>query len=179
MSFIRTYTGIKFAPAEARPEDIEIVDIAHALSLLCRANGHFRDFFSVAQHSLNCAKEAAARNYSARIELACLLHDASEAYISDITRPVKELLPRYLELERELQKTIYVKYLQRELEPEEGKLVREIDDLMLYHEFKDLMNERIFEQEPSRRSTPDYRFSSFIQTETEYLEIFYSLIKRM
>ncbi len=96
---ITTYSGIHFTPASPRPEDISIYDIAHALSLLCRANGHFHEFFSVAAHAINCAEEAKARGYSPRVCLACLLHDASEAYLSDITRPVKAILPIYLEIE--------------------------------------------------------------------------------
>lgn len=88
MSRITTYLKKYFDPLNANINDIEIEDIAHALSLLCRANGHFEHFYSVAQHLLNCAKEAKARGYSKRVQLGCLLHDASEAYLSDVTRPV-------------------------------------------------------------------------------------------
>lgn len=51
------------------------------------------------QHCINCAREAKARGYSERVQLACLLHDASEAYLSNVTRPVKRELPKYLEIE--------------------------------------------------------------------------------
>lgn len=85
---ITTYTGIDFYPLDPRIEDFSTRDIAHALSLLCRANGHYRHFYRVGQHSINGAKEARLRNYSQRVQLRCLLHDASEAYISHITRPV-------------------------------------------------------------------------------------------
>jgi 5'-deoxynucleotidase YfbR-like HD superfamily hydrolase len=71
-------------PRCASLDQIDERDIAHALSLVCRANGHFPHFFSVAQHSINCMKEAAARGYSTRVQLGCLLHDGSEAYLSDI-----------------------------------------------------------------------------------------------
>ena len=60
------------------PEAISIRDIAHALSLICRGNGHVRNFWSVGQHCLDCAHEAQARKLSPRMILACLLHDASE-----------------------------------------------------------------------------------------------------
>ena len=92
LSFITTYSKLRFDPVDPDPESIKIEDIAHSLSLLCRANGHFKRFFSVAQHSLNCCREAKARDYSEKIQHACLLHDASEAYLSDITRPVKHHL---------------------------------------------------------------------------------------
>ena len=53
---IHTYTGIEFYIIDPQEEDIDIHDIAHPLSLLCRANGHCRYFYSVAQHTLNCAR---------------------------------------------------------------------------------------------------------------------------
>ena len=91
---IRTYTGIFLDPYDMKPEEINIHDIAHSLSLMTRANGHIRYFFSVAQHAVNCALEAGSRGLSRRIRLACLLHDAAESYISDVTRPVKHRLER-------------------------------------------------------------------------------------
>ncbi|MBQ2478887.1 MAG: phosphohydrolase, partial [Erysipelotrichales bacterium] len=102
MSYITTYSGIHFTPTDPDPSQIEIRDIAHSLSLLCRANGHFKYFYTVAQHSLACALEAKARNHSVRVQLGCLLHDAAEAYVSDVTRPIKALLPEYLPIEDRL-----------------------------------------------------------------------------
>ena len=78
---ILTYSGIRFYPLEPVKEDIKIEDIAHSLSLMTRANGHCKHFYSVAQHSINCYKEAKARGYSERVQLGSLLHDKS--YISD------------------------------------------------------------------------------------------------
>ena len=97
MGCIKTYTGIMIDPLHPDADQIVITDIAHALSMLCRANGHFKSFYSVGQHSINCIQEAKARGYSRKVQLACLLHDASEAYLSDVTRPVKAELPRYRE----------------------------------------------------------------------------------
>lgn len=108
--YITTYTKLSFSPLDPKPEDIRIADIAHALSLMTRANGHFKWFYSVAQHSINCALEARAMGCDRKVQLACLLHDASEAYLSDITRPVKKHLPSYLEIENKLQGTIHQVY---------------------------------------------------------------------
>ena len=83
---ICTFTNVVMYPLNPRKEDFRISDIAHALSLMTRANGHFLHFYSVAQHCLNCSYEAEARGYSRRMQLALLLHDASEAYLSDVTR---------------------------------------------------------------------------------------------
>jgi len=93
MEHITTYTGEDFKPLSPDAKQIHIEDIAHALSLMCRANGHFVRFYSIAQHSINCAIEAKARGLSVKVQTACLLHDGSEAYLLDITRPVKEHLP--------------------------------------------------------------------------------------
>lgn len=65
------------------------------LSLICRGNGHVQTFWSVGQHCICCAKEAAARGLSDRMVLACLLHDASECYMSDVPTPFKKELPEY------------------------------------------------------------------------------------
>lgn len=133
MSAIMTYTGTMFDPLNPKPDQIDSRDIAHALSMLCRANGHFKTFYSVGQHCVNCMQEAAARGYSRKVQLACLLHDASEAYLSDVTRPVKHELPQYLEIEKPLQEAIWNKYLSEPMTPEERKQVQEIDDAMLCH----------------------------------------------
>ena len=66
MGCITTYSGEAFDPAQPDSQKIHIADIAHALSLLCRANGHFKRFYSVGQHCVNCALEAQARGYRKR-----------------------------------------------------------------------------------------------------------------
>ena len=157
MSAIMTYTGTMFDPLNPQLDQIDSRDIAHALSMLCRANGHFKSFYSVGQHCVNCMQEAAARGYSRKVQLACLLHDASEAYLSDITRPVKQKLPQYLEIEKPLQEAILNKYLAEPLTQEEWKQVQDIDDAMLYHEFLALMDSRLAAAEPVLHSKPEFR----------------------
>lgn len=71
-SYIRTYTGVRFVPTEPEKEKIEIKDIAHALPMLCRGNGHVKTFWSVGEHCICCAKEALARGLGDRLALACL-----------------------------------------------------------------------------------------------------------
>ncbi len=138
--FIKTASGKTFWPAEPKIEHIDIQDIAHALSLLCRGNGQLKHFYSVGQHSVYCCQEAINRGYSKDIQLACLLHDASEAYISDITRPVKRLLGEYLVLEERLQNTIYECYNLTHLTEDDMEKVKEIDDAILSYELKHLLN---------------------------------------
>ena len=161
-----------FDPLTPDAELIDIVDIAHALSMLCRANGHFKSFYSVGQHSINCMKEAKTRGYSEKVQLACLLHDASEAYLSDVTRPVKKELPKYLEIEKPLQDAIWAKYLEESLTKEEYDRVFEIDDAILYHEFVALMDARLSDEEPTLSSMPEFAFTGFEQCEEEFLRLF-------
>ena len=170
MSAIMTYTGTMFDPLNPKPGQIDSRDIAHALSMLCRANGHFKTFYSVGQHCVNCMQEAAARGYSRKVQLACLLHDASEAYLSDVTRPVKQELPQYLEIEKPLQEAIWNKYLPEPMTPEERKQVQDIDDAMLYHEFLALMDTRLTAAEPVLQAKLEFDFVGFSYWETRYLQ---------
>ena len=161
MSSIKTYTGIMFDPLHPDIDLIDIVDIAHALSMLCRANGHLKTFYSVGQHSLNCMAEAKARGYSPKVQLACLLHDASEAYLSDVTRPVKAELPRYKQIEAPLQEIIWNKWLDTPLTEEERGQVFDIDDAILAHEFLQLMDTRLTDAVPELLSIPEFSFAGF------------------
>jgi 5'-deoxynucleotidase YfbR-like HD superfamily hydrolase len=145
MSYITTVTGIHFDPVNPDDRLIDIYDIAHSLSLICRANGHIKHFYSVGQHSLACAKEAEQRGCSREVILGCLLHDASEAYLSDVTRPVKKDLSYYLEVEERLQDLIWKHFIGRNIYQEERKQIFEIDDQMLSMEFHQLMPEDINE----------------------------------
>ncbi len=135
---INTYMGVEFYPLDPRKEEVKIEDIAHALSMMCRGNGHVKFFFTVGQHSVNCAKEAAARGYSIRVQLACLLHDASEAYMSDVTRPVKAALSEYLVMEEKLQTFIYESFGLADISKEEQDQIDSVDDTMLAEEMKAL-----------------------------------------
>lgn len=175
MSCIKTFTGVMFDPLHPDPAKIDIRDIAHALSFLCRANGHFKSFYSVGQHCVNCAREAEARGYSRKVQLACLLHDASEAYLSDVTRPVKQELPQYLQIEMPLQDTIWKKYLGENLTDTEYRQVFDIDDAMLYHEFVALMDTRLTETEPGLKTVPEFAFLGFAETRQAYLQLFREL----
>lgn len=176
-SCITTYSKIEFDPLNPVREDIVIEDIAHSLSLLARANGHFPDFYSVAQHCIACCEEAIARGYSVKVALACLLHDASEAYMSDVTRPVKQHLHKYLEIEKELQDFIYCTYLGETLTEEEQELVKVVDDSLLFHEFKHYTTIELDVEKSELISSPAFRFVPFKEVEEAYKELFHNLMK--
>ena len=87
MTTIQTYTGKHVDPFNLRPEQIDIQDIAHSLSLQCRFNGHCKEFYSVAEHSIRVSNILPAE-----FKLWGLLHDATEAYLGDIITPIKKEL---------------------------------------------------------------------------------------
>ncbi len=173
--YITTYGGTHFMPAEPDVDKIHITDIAHALSLICRGNGHVKHFFSVGQHCIHCAVEAAARGYSERVRLACLLHDAGEAYMSDVPRPFKKYIPEYTVYEKRILELIYEKYLGSSLTQEEEMLVKKIDDDMLYFDLRELLGEVSSGKEPEMKSRFSLEFIPFSEVEKRYLEEFSKL----
>jgi hypothetical protein len=115
-AWIQTFTGKKFYPFNPKPEDIDIRDIAHALSNICRFTGHTKRFHSVAAHSIGVAQLVPES-----MQLQALLHDASEAYLCDIARPIKrrEDMQPYRVIECCLQATIYERFGLPATEPPE------------------------------------------------------------
>ena len=105
LPYIETYTGTKFYFLEPTEESINIEDIAHALSNNCRYTGHCRSFYSVAEHSYIVSLIVDQPN-----ALAGLLHDASEAYLTDVASPVKPYLENYKSMENVIMTVIAKKY---------------------------------------------------------------------
>lgn len=171
---IATFYRHTFDPTAPKPEDICIEDIAHALSYITRANGHFCAFYSVARHSINCALELRARGGTEKLQLLALLHDSAESYIGDLTRPLRRHLPQFSEFERVLQKLIYEKYATTAVTAAEREQVKLADDCLLYHEFLQFHGERLFAEAPPLHIelTPD---ADFQKTEAEFLEMYRAL----
>ena len=176
MGKITTYTGKHFDPINPDKSTIDIYDIAHALSLTCRGNGHVKNFFSVGQHCVYCAKEAEARGYSKRVILGCLLHDATEAYMSDVPRPFKLMLPEYQRLEDKLIDLIYEHFLGSVLTKEEQEKVKEIDDDILYYDMIELLNVPQNGPAPNMQIELDFSVKPFEDIEQAYIEIFQKYI---
>ena len=131
-SWIQTYTGKKFSLINPKPEDIDIIDIAYSLSRQCRFNGHTLFFYSVAQHSC-----LVSQNVSKENEKWGLLHDAAEAYIGDIIKPLKHLLGGQLKtIEYNIQYCIAAKFGLTWIIPQE---VFKIDQAILHDESLQVM----------------------------------------
>ena len=110
--WLRTFTGKVIDPTNVTAKDIDIVDIAAALSKQCRFGGHSNSFYSVAEHSLLVMRLLDKEYFkcSNMVLLEALLHDASEAYICDIPTPFKNLLPEYKKLEEKITIAISTKF---------------------------------------------------------------------
>jgi hypothetical protein len=109
----QTFTGRFINVSNPTDSSISIVDIAHALSLSCRFSGHVSKFSSVADHSVRVVNMMMRWGITDRWELlAGLLHDASEAYLSDISTPVKKMpeMKGYLEVEDSLMRNIFRRF---------------------------------------------------------------------
>ena len=174
--FITTIGGRSFDPLSPAIGDIDIHDIAHSLSLICRANGHFSSFFSVARHCINCSLEAEVRGFGVRVRLLCLLHDATEAYVGDMTRPLKRQLPYYCECERQLHGRILERFGIPQEDAAENEIVMEIDNCMLYHEFLLFNGDRLYDDPPEKHIDIEHSEREFSQTKAEFLGMFEKLM---
>ncbi len=127
---------------EPNPAEIHLGDIARALSRLCRFNGFGARFYSVAEHLVNCLEYA--RQLAPRPDIwqmqAILMHDATEAYLGDVTSPLKALLPEYRALEAKMAAAINRRFRLR-LDLETQHLIKHIDKIMLATEKQALMSE--------------------------------------
>ena len=133
--WMQTFRGGRFYPLDPRPEDIYAEDIAHALSMLCRYGGHVARFYSVAEHCVLMSRAVAPEN-----ALAALLHDATEAYVVDVPRPLKRHLRDYGPIEAAVWNAICLRFrvagdLPAEVHEADDRIIlTERDDLMPRHE---------------------------------------------
>lgn len=172
---ISTANHIRFDPTTPEPANICIEDIAHALSMLTRANGHFTEFYSVARHSVKCAQEAKLRGYTKKVQLLCLLHDSAEAYIGDMTRPLKLRFPLFSAYEKTLQRIIFEKLATLDISPEEAEQVRSVDDSLLYHEFFYYHGDKLFDTAPEIYVDVRENKRNIAETKSEFLSLYNAL----
>lgn len=131
--WMQTYTGRAYWPADPRPEDVDHIDIAHALSHLCRFGGHTDRFYSVAEHSVYVSLEVPEEH-----ALCALMHDATEAYVIDVPRPLKHMLQGYAEIEAKNWAVIAERFgLPLEMPP----CVKDADNRVLLAERDELLQE--------------------------------------
>ena len=201
--WIETFTGKSFFPLEPEPDKICIEDIAHSLSLLCRFNGHCNRFYSVAEHSVRVASLVnqfvgglyhpyqeiykTNRDYKRdyNCEMYALLHDTSEAYISDIPRPIKSSLTNFKDIEKNIEKNILQKYCRFKYNEEKydhfinecKPHITKADNILLATEARDLGMKLIddwkLEEEPLKEQIIPYIFPE--EAEEDFIRKFNSI----
>lgn len=131
---IETYTGKIFDLLNPTVEMIDIIDIAHAGSQLCRFTGHTKYHYSIAQHEWLGSYLVPQEN-----ALEFLLHDAAESFCSDISRPLKHMTAMgdlYRPIEDKIQNLIRIKY---GLPKVQSSVIHTVDNMMLFAEKRQLM----------------------------------------
>ncbi len=134
---IRLRSGLYFDLRDPQPDQLTLADIAGALSKICRFGGQIDHFYSVAEHCVHCAEQAKVDGQSITVQVACLLHDAAEAFIGDVVKPLKVLLTDYGPIEDRIEEVIAAKF---GIDPSTRDAVKEIDWAMLIAERKSLFS---------------------------------------
>ncbi len=132
--WIQTAMGRQFWPISPRADEVFIDDISHALSMLCRFGGHCTRFYSVAEHSVLLSR--AATGQTAQVRLWALMHDASEAYIVDVPRPLKPFLTGYRASEDAIMAVVCERF---GMDPEMPAIVKQLDTAILTDEMQQNM----------------------------------------
>lgn len=143
-----TFTGHRFYPMSPRSQDVDLLDIAHSLAMQCRYNGHVDRFYSVAEHCCLMADQFTDPD----LARWALLHDATEAYVGDMIRPLKLNMSAYRAVEDEVMRTIAMRFgLHHEIDwrstpvsrpdlSQMPKVVKEVDTRILLTERNALMS---------------------------------------
>lgn len=168
--WIQTFTGKRFYPLDPQPDDFDIRDIAHALSMQCRYAGHCIRFYSVAEHCVLLSRflEPEGR----LVARWALLHDASEAYILDVPRPLKPFLSNYRDLETGIMDVVARRFaLYSEMPPE----VKRADNRILADEVAQNLGPLQWDCEPGPRLGVTLQFWSPPEAERAFLEQYQKL----
>lgn len=138
MGWIQTFTGRAIDVETMTADDVSIDDIAHALSMQCRFGGHCEHFYSVAQHSVHVAQVVEDWLGQPGLVIEALLHDAAEAYLLDLPRPIKHTpaLSEYRALDKRIDRIVRARF---GLPEQMSDAVKRADEIMLATEAKQLM----------------------------------------
>lgn len=145
-NFVETFSGRRFYPFDPSPDEVRLADIAWGLARTCRFGGHCRHFYSVALHSLHVGSELADRG--PRMELYGLFHDAGEAYIGDVPRPIKVEFDGLARAEDRILEAVWTAFDLAPPTEEEWAAVMAADDRLLAYEAAELLADGSWAAEP-------------------------------
>ena len=134
---ITTRMGRLFYPLDPRPDEVHIHDIAYSLSMKCRFGGFCEWYYSVATHAVVVAEQMAAND--SPFAFCGLMHDAAEAYLPDVPRPLKKQLPGFEEMERRVLGAIATRFNLPQTFAELPAVI-EVDDRVLVGEARRMMS---------------------------------------
>jgi len=135
-NWMQVRSGKTVHPFDPHISEIDIKDIAHSLSMQCRFNGHTKEFYSVAEHSVRVSRLYTADNVKKK--LMCLLHDASEAYLLDVPTPIKDMFPDYKYYEKRMLRVIFEAFKLPNPDPMPS-IIKMYDKKLLTTEKRDLL----------------------------------------
>ncbi len=133
---IATASGGYVDLADPDPATLFMTDIAAALSKICRYTGHCSRFYSVAEHSVRVASYLRDRGYTPATQMAGLLHDAAEAYLGDMSTPLKNIMPQYRTLEGAMEWAVMERF---QVDLVDRAEIKHADLVLLAYEKKQLL----------------------------------------
>lgn len=144
---ISTHTGRSFRPLDPAPDQIALADLAHGLSNVCRGAGQTAFFYSVALHSIHVTEELARNDESERVQFYGLLHDAPEAYITDVPSPLKRHLPGFRAIEDDIQNAVWAAFDVEPPSADEYRAVKRADRALGQYELPELFPQQHWDGE--------------------------------
>lgn len=142
---ISTHSGRAFRPLDPEPEQIALADLAHGLSNVCRGAGQTAFFYSVALHSIHVTEELKRAGESERVQFYGLLHDAAEAYVTDVPSPLKRHLPGYREIEDDIQAAVWASFDVEPPSDDQYRAVKRADRALGQYELPELFPQQTWE----------------------------------
>lgn len=170
-STIQTFVGEMFDVFNPDPALIHVKDISHALSMICRYGGHSREFYSVAEHCVLMSKHFESQG-DKNLARCALLHDASEAYMGDVVRPLKMQLPLYRNVEDTLHAHIFHRF---GLEPHLPPKIKEADLRITVDEREVVMMPRVWSYDPLDPLGVEVQCWTHDQAEQAWLDSYWRL----
>lgn len=143
--------GVWFDPEDPDPEKMSLESIAHGLATEFRYGGHTDPLVNVAQHSVDTAKLLDEHGYSPEIQFYGLHHDSAEAYLGDVQKPNKEVLPSLEELEDAWQEAIWDFLDVESPDPSQKSSVKDVDYMLYLFEAEKLFENREHSREATAR----------------------------
>jgi len=173
-----TYTGRAVDLDRFREDDVDIEDIAHSLSMQCRYNGHTKQFYSVAEHSIHISNHLALCAYGPTVQLAGLLHDAHEAYVGDIIRPIVQdkMMLSFRRIRDAVQAVIESKFVIM-LKPAERDAVDMLDKRIILDEKARLLHKAVIYDLGVRPLEVRFPLWNPAEAKVEFLARFAMLVK--